>query len=322
MSWLPHTIREHSVVSMFVALQLVLVIWALVAPDSFRYLSASNINVALRAIPPLAIMAMGVGVLMLAGEFDLSVGSNYTFSAVVMASAFNSGLDPFLSVALAILAGTAIGLLNGVVALTFDIPSFIVTLGAMLVWRGGVLYYNGPSSEPFRPEGPFNAVFSDGILLGDIQISAGVFWLLIIGVVLGTLVHLHRYGNHLLAVGGNRNAAVAIGVQPTRTKLIAFAIAGGCAAFAGVLATARIHQAQPGQGGGLELQAIAACVIGGVALTGGRGSVLGMIVGTWLVFTIQDVLLLLRAPGFYLDVFIGAVLVAAVIGNRAVRGRT
>lgn len=313
-------LRANSILSLFVALQIILVVAALAMPDDFRYLSAPNINVMVRAIPPLAIMAMGVGILMIAGEFDLSVGSNYTFSAVVLASTFNAGLDPFLAALIALAAGTLIGLINGVITLRFDIPSFITTLGAMLAWKGGVLFYNGASAEPFRPGPPFDTLFAEGVTLGSIQLSAGLFWLVLFGFLFYLLLHRHWLGNHLYAVGGNAAAAIAIGVRPVMTKLIAFSLAGGCAAFAGILATARIHSAQPGQGAGLELQAIAACVIGGIALSGGRGSILGMILGTWLVFTIQDVLLLIGAPGFYLDIFVGALIVGAVILNRAVRG--
>ena len=133
------------------------------------------------------------------------------------------------------------------------------------------------------------------------------------------LLHRHRLGNHFYAVGGNRNAAVAIGIKPYRTKSIAFAIAGFMAALSGVVAATRVGSIQPGGGLGMELQAIAACVIGGAALTGGRGSILGIVLGTALVYTIQDILLLLRAPGFYFDMFVGALIVIAVIMNTAIR---
>lgn len=313
-------LRGNSVVSLFVALQLILVVLSLLSPQGFRYLSATNLTVMMRAVPPLAILAVGVGLLMIAGEYDLSVGSNYTFSAVVLAATYNQGYNPFFAVAVALTCGTLIGLLNGLITLRFDIPSFITTLGAMLAWKGGVLLYNGASTESFRPATVFSTIFAAGVGVGDVQVSASLFWLVLVGVGLAVLLHRHWFGNHLYAVGGNTAAAVAIGVRPFRTKMIAFGITGACAAFAGVLATSRIHSAQPGQGAGLELQAIAACVIGGVALSGGRGTVLGMVLGTWLVFTIQDVLLLVGAPGFYLDIFVGVLIAGAVVVNRAVRG--
>jgi simple sugar transport system permease protein len=120
-------------------------------------------------------------------------------------------------------------------------------------------------------------------------------------------------------VGGNKDAATAIGINLNRTKMIAFGLAGFCAAFSGMLATSRVGSIVPGSGLGLELQAIAACVIGGVALTGGRGTILGIFLGGAFIYTIQDILLLGRAPGFYLDIFVGILIVSAVVFNEMVR---
>ena len=135
------------------------------------------------------------------------------------------------------------------------------------------------------------------------------------------LVHHHRFGNHVFATGGNRPAATAIGINTGLVKIIAFAIAGGMAAVAGILATARVGSVQPGQGTGLELQAIAACVIGGLSLRGGRGSIIGVFLGALLIHTITNVLLLLRAPGFYLEMFIAVLIVGASILNQLIDGR-
>ena len=121
--------------------------------------------------------------------------------------------------------------------------------------------------------------------------------------------------------GGNRAAATAIGINTGRVKLAAFAIAGGMAAVAGILATSRVGSVQPGQGAGLELQAIAACVIGGLSLSGGRGSIVGIFLGVMLIHTITDVLLLMRAPGFYLDMFIATLIVVAASFNHLIERR-
>ena len=150
-------------------------------------------------------------------------------------------------------------------------------------------------------------------------LHAGLIWFAILSVVFYFILHQHKIGNHFYAVGGNRTAAIAIGVNPTRVKYIAFALAGFTSAFAGIIAAARVNSVQPSGGQGFELQAIAACVIGGCALTGGRGSILGIVFGTMLIFLIKDVLLLLRAPGFYFNMFVGALIVISVILNTAVR---
>ena len=205
--------------------------------------------------------------------------------------------------------------MNGFITIRFNIPSFITTLGTMLFWQGMTLLYHGANAMRFRP----GETFTD-LMAGNIGIMQSSFiWYLLLAFGFGALLHYHKIGNHFFAVGGNRRAATAIGIRPNRVKLLAFALTGFCAAFAGVLAASRVGAIQPGQGQGLELQAIAAAVIGGVALSGGRGSILGIFLGAALIHTIQDILLLLRAPGFYLDIFVGVLIVGAAIFNEMVR---
>jgi simple sugar transport system permease protein len=195
------------------------------------------------------------------------------------------------------------------------IPSFIATLGGMLFWRSATLFFHGAVAIRYKPTEPFATIF--GGQFGFV--SSSILWLAVMSVIFYFLLHHHRLGNHFFAVGGNRNAAVAIGINPNRTKTIAFAIAGAMAAFSGALAATRVGSIQPGGGAGMELQSIAACVIGGAALTGGRGSILGIVLGTALVFTIQDVLPLTGAPAYYFDSFVGMLIVIAIVLNTAVR---
>ena len=306
-----------SILLVFVLIQLVCIVWGLINPDGFRYLSPANMTILMKAIPILGCLALGAGVLMIAGEFDLSVGSVYAFTSVVMAVLVNGGLSAFVAAPLAILIGVGIGLVNGAITLRFALPSFIVTLGALLFWRGAVLLYNGAVQVRFDPGPVFEGLFA-GTLFG---INAAFLWFLGLSVAFYMLLHHHRFGNHVFATGGNRAAAIAIGIDTKRVKMIAFAIAGGMAAFAGILATSRVGSVQPGQGTGLELQAIAACVIGGLSLYGGRGSMLGVVLGAMLIHTITDVLLLLRAPGFYLEMFIAVLIVGAAILNQTIERR-
>ena len=324
LDWI-QTRPEGGITVLFVVVQVIIILAALIAPD-FRYLSQANIAVTLKAIAPLGIMALGVGILMIAGEFDLSVGSLYSFCGIVTATLTNqwggdigadgaNALAPFLAMAVGLLIGTCAGVLHAVVTLRFGIPSFITTLGAMLMWKGATLLYHGASSLRFKPSEPFATTFGGGIGV----VHASMIWFLLCAVAFYFVLHQHRIGNHFFAVGGNRNASVAIGINPVRTKVIAFAICGFTAALAGIVAGVRVSSIQPGGGAGLELVAIAACVIGGHALMGGRGSILGIVLGAGLMFTIQDVLLLLRAPGFYFEMFVGALIVIAVIMNMAIR---
>jgi simple sugar transport system permease protein len=317
---------EGGIAVMFIAVQLVCILASLLFPNSFRYLLQANITVTLKSIAPLGLMALGVGVLMIAGEYDLSVGAQYSFLSIVGATISNnlggdieasgaSAIAPFIGLLVAVCLGAIIGCFHAIITLRFNIPSFITTLGGMLLWKGATLLYHGTTALRFKPSEPFATLFDGQISV----VHASIIWFAIFAVIFYFLLHQHRLGNHFFAVGGNRNAAVAIGINPNRTKIIAFAIAGFMAAFAGMVAATRVGSIQPGGGLGMELQSIAACVIGGVALTGGRGSILGVVLGTALVFTIQDVLLLVRAPGFYFDMFVGALIVIAVIMNTAIR---
>ncbi|GLO70901.1 monosaccharide-transporting ATPase [Phaeobacter inhibens] len=307
----------------FVTVQVICVIAALIWPTEFRYLSEPNIRVLLKSLAPLGIMALGVGILMVCGEFDLSVGAVYTFCAIVAATLVGQipgaetgvSMNAFVALIIAVALGVLIGLLNGVISILFAIPSFIVTLGAMLVWKGTTLFYHGATSLAFRPDPVFKTIFGSTFWVIDMSFV----WFIILGIGCHFMLQHHRLGNHMFAVGGNENAATAIGVNPFKVKMIGFAFAGGFAAFAGIVAMTRVGSVQPGGGLGLELQAIAACVIGGAALTGGRGSIIGVMLGAALVFTIQDVLLLIRAPGFYFDIFVGGLIIISVIVNRLLR---
>ncbi|WP_119387932.1 ABC transporter permease [Taklimakanibacter lacteus] len=317
---------EGGIAVMFCIAQILCIAGALMFPGEFRYLLPANIAVTLKSIAPLGIMALGVGILMIAGEYDLSVGAQYSFLAIVCATVSNqllgdiseehaSAAAPFIAMALVLTIGALIGVFHALITLRFNIPSFITTLGGMLLWKGATLLYHGASALRFKPTEPFRTIFGGEIGV----IHASIIWFSLFAIAFYFLLHHHRLGNHFYAVGGNRNAAVAIGIDPARTKIIAFAIAGFMAAFSGVVAATRVGSIQPGGGLGMELQAIAACVIGGLALNGGRGSILGIVLGTALVFTIQDVLLLLRAPAFYFEMFVGSLIVIAVVLNTAIR---
>jgi simple sugar transport system permease protein len=341
MDWI-RTQPEGGIAVMFVVAQICCIVAALIWPNQFRYLQMANVDVTMKAIAPLGVMALGVGVLMIAGEYDLSVGALYSFLSIVCAHWSNYlGGDigeqahwwaPFVGLFMVLVIGAIIGSTHAFITLRFVIPSFITTLGGMLLWKSATLFYHGAVALRFKPSEPFASIFgSEPVSLVASAVGgedfgawfqfipSSILWLAIMAVAFYFLLHHHKLGNHIYAVGGNRNAAVAIGINPNRTKTIAFAIAGTMAAFSGVLAATRVGSIQPGGGLGMELQSIAACVIGGAALNGGRGSILGFVLGTMLVFTIQDVLLLIRAPAYYFDGFVGILIVVAVILNTAIR---
>jgi simple sugar transport system permease protein len=294
-----------------VILQIVCIAASLLFPEDFRYVSSTNVGLLLRAIPVLGIISLGVGALMITGEFDLSVGSVYTLAGYTVALLYLAEMPIWIAVLGTLAVGIGIGIANGLITVKFGIPSFIATMGSMLVVRGLVRWLSEGRTVSFRPDETFASLLT-GSFYG---IEAPFLWFVGLALLMGLLVHRSKLGNHMYLVGGNEKTAIAVGIESHRVKIIAFAMSGLAAAIAGIISITRVSTATPAQGIGLELKAIAVCVIGGLFLSGGRGTVLGIFVGACLMYMVEDVLLLLRAPGFYLDVFVGAILVLAVIIN-------
>lgn len=302
--------QASNIILVFGVLQVILILTSLIHPN-FAYCSIANFESLLKTFPPLGIIAIGVGLLMIAGEFDISVGSIFLLASYMMALAYNAGLPVGFSILLALAIGVLAGLLNAVLTIKGGMPSFIATLGTMQILRGIVLIVSDGASAAFRPNAFVSGFFSGSI--GSIQ--ASFIWLLIIAGIAYLLLERHKLGNHIYAVGGNRATAFAVGVNPNRIKAICFVITGVLAALAGVISAVRVSSISPTQGAGFELQAIAVCVIGGLSLSGGVGSIIGVFLGTCLLLTIQNVLNLLGIPGAYNDFFIGLLIVLAVIFN-------
>jgi simple sugar transport system permease protein len=305
------------VLVLFLVVQIGSIVYGLIDPDAFPYTSSANVSIALQVIPLVGIPALGVGVLMIAGEFDLSVGGNYVFSGMVMAKLAENGLDPFAAGVVCLAVGATIGALNGLLTVGLRVPSFIVTLGTAGVWTSAALLINS-SSISFEPTSAFFAQLTSG---DTGVVPAEVIWLIGVGIVFWLFLQRLAVGNHIFAVGGNRAAAIANGIRVSRVKVLAFAVSGMCASLAAVLAASRTGVVSPDAGVTLPLQAIAACVVGGLVLTGGRGTVLGIALGAALIYWIQDVLLLVGAPGFYLDGFVGALVIAAAAVYSLMRTR-
>ena len=293
---------------LFLVVQAASVIFGFISPDFFAFNSFAHIQNALYTIPiEVGIPALGVGVLMIAGEFDLSVGNNYIFSSIVMAQLATNGMNVWLAALIGLLIGTGIGLLNGLLTLWLKIPSFITTLGTSFFWLAATFFVHGASSQPFAPDPAF-ASFTAGSLG---VFSATFIWWVVLAIAVWGLLERNRIGNHIFAVGGNKQAAVATGVWVDRIKLLAFSLAGTTAALGGILAASYVGNIAPSNGDTLPLEAIAACVIGGLALSGGRGTILGIVLGSALIFWIRDILLLLAAPGFYINAPIGILIIGA-----------
>jgi len=299
---------------------LAFIVTSLLLPKSFPFLSSSNLSgVISQSIPVLALLAIGAGILMIAGEFDLSLGAALGFSAIVFIRLSENGSWPLAFVA-ALASAVIIALINGLIVVLTRIPSFIATLGMSFFWTGASIFINGTTP----------AVLADGRTDLMVKIFAGNYgffrsqlvWMIVVGAIAWFFLHRHKQGNRVYAVGGNPSAAKAVGIRPNAVKLMSFGIFGLMVGLTAVLIAVRTSGMQPGTTGDYTLFAIAAAVVGGCSLTGGRGTVFGMIVGAALIRTIENGLILAKAPGFYIQLFVGLTIVIAASLNKLMEGKS
>ncbi|PLV59147.1 ABC transporter permease [Thermotoga sp. KOL6] len=285
---------------------------------SERFLSIENLASTFTMASELGIVAVGITMLMISGEFDLSVGSTYAVVPMVMALMMNSGFSSAFALLVSLLVGIGIGFLNGVVTLKTNIPSFITTLGMMMFWRGVLLAVTG--GFPIMLEKSSKILkFFGGSLAGDLRYS-GV-WFIVLAFVFGLILERTAYGNWVFATGGNLGAAKALGIPTERVKLINFMISGLLAGIAGITTFGRFKIIDPTLGQGMELEAIASAVIGGSLLTGGYGSILGTFIGAFMIGMVRSGLVLAGAPAYWYRAFIGVILVISAIINAKIRKR-
>ncbi len=268
----------------------------------------------------LGIIVIGVTLLMIAGEFDLSVGSVSGFSALIAVELYVLGLNPFLALAIVLGMSLAIGAVSGLITVKSGVPSFIVTLGMLMLWRGVIYIVTAGSTlrYPVRQTHPaFHKLFT-----GDVAgIPVQFLWFILIAVVSAVILNHHRFGNHIYATGGNVEAAKAMGVNTNRTKVICFMLVGVLSAFAGVLRASRVRGFYVQQGSGMELMAIAAAVVGGTSLFGGVGTTIGALVGVLVITFLEYGLIVSRVPGYWFRAILGILIILVAVVNWLVEKR-
>jgi simple sugar transport system permease protein len=282
---------------------------------SSEFMSVDNLRVILQMLPELGILTIGVTLLMISGEFDLSVGSVFALAPVLNGLMLFSGWNPLVAFILPLIACIGIGALNGIVTTKLNIPSFITTLGSMMIWRGIVLVISGGFPFPWMDTArPFQR-----ILVGDLGIMrVSMIWYAALVIVFWIMLERTRFGNWMFAVGGSTRAARALGIIPDRVKILNFIIVAFLAGIAGMIQYMRLEAPLPSAGTSLELDTIASSVIGGAALAGGAGSVIGSVLGSILIRIVDTGLILAGAPSYWFRVFVGLLLVVAVAFHRFV----
>lgn len=293
-----------------IGLILLIVIVSVLNPS---FLSITNILNVLRQVSISAIIAFGMTFVILTGGIDLSVGSTLALTGAVAASMLAGGMDPILSMGVALLLGLILGAINGVIITKGKVAPFIATLATMTVYRGLTLVYT--DGKPISGLGDHLSfqMFGKGYFFG---IPIPVITTIIAFVILYFILHKTTYGRRVYAVGGNEEAAKLSGINADRVKIGVYAISGFMAALSALILTSRLNSAQPTAGQSYELDAIAAVVLGGTSLNGGRGWIFGTLVGALIIGVLNNGMNLIGVSSFWQQVVKGIVILLAVLLDR------
>jgi simple sugar transport system permease protein len=290
---------------------LVIFFWA----KNGAFLSALNLSSMFAFIPELGLIALGMTMLLTAGQFDLSVGAVFGFAPLIAFILTNDkGVPLELAVLIGLLAGTSVGLVNGILVTKAGISSFLVTLATLLIVRGTALYISNGFPQPTLDvhswlQTPLVGTF----YVGNLQVHASLIWFVVLALLLGFVLKHTRVGNWIMATGGNPEAARARGIKTDRLTISLFVLCSALASLAGVISDLRVGSAYPDAGVGYELEVIAMCVIGGTSLFGGTGTILGTVLGVILLRSIRNGVILVGVPGLAYNIFVGALILIAML---------
>ncbi|MFJ7752674.1 ABC transporter permease [Peribacillus muralis] len=277
------------------------------------FMEPNNILNLLRQTSINALIAFGMTFIILTGGIDLSVGSILALSSALMAGMMVSGLDPILAILVGVLLGTIMGVINGILISKGKMAPFIVTLATMTIFRGLTLVYTDGKPITGIGESVSFQMLGRGYFLG-LPVPAVV--MIIAFFILWFLLHKTSFGRKTYAIGGNEKASRISGIKVDRVKVAIYGLAGTMAAIAGAILTSRLNSAQPTAGQSYEMDAIAAVVLGGTSLSGGKGRLFGTLVGVLIIGTLNNGMNLLGVSSFYQQVVKGAVILIAVLLDR------
>ncbi|WP_322906141.1 ribose ABC transporter permease RbsC [Paenibacillus campi] len=277
------------------------------------FLEPLNILNLLRQVAVNALIAFGMTFVILTGGIDLSVGSILALSSAFMANLMLSGMDPVLAIVIGCLAGGVMGMVNGLMITKGKMAPFIATLATMTIFRGLTFVYTGGNPITGLGDSMAFQLFGRGYCFG---IPVPAITMMIAFAVLWVILHKTAFGRKTYAIGGNEKASIVSGIKVTRIKIWIYSLAGMFAALAGAILTSRLNSAQPTAGTSYELDAIAAVVLGGTSLSGGRGRIVGTLIGALIIATLNNGLNLLGVSSFYQMVVKGVVIVIAVLIDR------
>ncbi|MGI6176550.1 MAG: ABC transporter permease [Christensenellales bacterium] len=290
----------------FIILATMILIMVILTPNFLTYKNITNV---IRQISFIAIIGFGATFVIITGGIDLSAGSVVGVVSVITASFAHPGEYPLIvPILIGVAVGLVFGLINGLLIARLSVPPFIATLGTMTSGRGFAMLFS--SGRPVNDLSAEYNFLGAGELFG---IPFPIILLLAIAVIMYIVLDHTRFGRHVLAVGGNEQAAKISGIGISRVKVMVYSLAGALAAFAGILMTSRISSGQPNLGIGYEMDAVAASVIGGVSLKGGVGTIWGTLCGALVIGIINNGMDLMGVNAYWQQIVKGLIIVLAVI---------
>lgn len=286
------------------------IILSVITPN---FKEAANLINVVRQFSEISIMAIGMTFIIICAEIDLSVGSVYGICAIIAAYFLNKGYNSMFAFISSLFAGLIIGYINGFLCTKGRIPAFIVTLATLSLARGGAygISKGWPISE--FPD-TNNWFFGMGSRIGGV-IPVQIVIMLMLNLIAAIALSKTTFGYKIYAVGGNKNAAKLVGISVDKVKILSFVVMGGLSALAGMIGLAHLNSVAATAGTGREMDVIAAVIIGGTNLSGGKGTILGTLLGAAIMGVVRNGMVLLGVQAYYQEAFIGLVILIAVLAD-------
>ena len=306
-----NTMKYMSELTTVIAL---IILMAVITIINSNFLTANNLLNLLLQVTSNALIAFGMTFVILTGGIDLSVGSILALSSALTAGLLGSGMPVTLAILISLILGCSLGMMNGLLISYGKLAPFIVTLATMTIFRGATLVYtNGNPITKGLSDTFLFQFLGQGYIVG---IPFPVIIMFIVFIVLYVLLHKTAFGKSVYAIGGNEKAAYISGVKLNKVKIIIYSISGIMASISGLIITSRLSSAQPTAGASYEMDAIAAVVLGGTSLSGGKGRILGTLIGALIIGVLNNGLNIIGVSAFWQQVVKGVVILIAVLIDR------
>ncbi|WP_172925485.1 ribose ABC transporter permease [Streptococcus sp. 1343] len=306
-----NTMKYMSELTTVIAL---IILMAVITIINSNFLTANNLLNLLLQVTSNALIAFGMTFVILTGGIDLSVGSILALSSALTAGLLGSGMPVTLAILISLILGCILGMMNGLLISYGKLAPFIVTLATMTIFRGATLVYtNGNPITKGLSDTFLFQFLGQGYIVG---IPFPVIIMFIVFIVLYVLLHKTAFGKSVYAIGGNEKAAYISGVKLNKVKIIIYSISGMMASISGLIITSRLNSAQPTAGASYEMDAIAAVVLGGTSLSGGKGRILGTLIGALIIGVLNNGLNIIGVSAFWQQVVKGVVILIAVLIDR------